>query len=753
MPTWEQHQRALARAKEAGDTEAVDEIRMNMKAEMEVSKALPSREPAKPAYDKARFQKALGRALEAQDQESAIEIASDWMDAADAAGKRSPMQYEPDELFAAADKAGKSGDMEGIILLGTAARRRGLKPPSIVDKVAAGVGGVVNAVGSIPGAVQSGAENFGRGAARLASGEASLQDLGGAIADNVATGAEAIPGADFVAAGAGNIVNFLEGDENNTDLVQQRRDIAAQAAERNPLAAAAGELTAGGAVGARALRAPGLAVTPANGVVGNTIRTAAAGAAAEGAAGLADTLDPGEAARRATVGAVVSPVVGGIAKKTLDMAAPSARAIAGRPLPAGFKKLSQIVKIPVNDLAAAFQSLRAVRGGQAPSIAEVVDTATIQRSQAVINSQPVVARAAEAADNAAELARPSRGAAQIANGQRTAPAAAPRNSRTRSFTAMMNTHGNRPVRVTNPAYFDRPAVRAELRTLVENTDPAEQAILQNFMAALDDGTASTIRLRDLEAVRNTISAAIDRNPNLTRTLGPVRDTLERIGAGQVPEYGAQLETFRRLGDVAEGIEIGNKSVSGSTADLRESMRSTPTGASEPARRQGAAIGMRTRMAEDVGNSYGSSGRAMDDLQSPGLRERVAEVSGQAEADRLANVGRLEGQAARNLDAMNPAPNPRATRPNNDLQLMGDVAALAKGAGAGFIANTVNSLVQRFSRLGMSQRAAQGLANGLFDPAQAERAIATLRRIGAWEEAKALLAQQAAVASAGAEGAQ
>jgi len=751
MSEWARYQRMIANAKAAGDTAAADELRAEMGGIMKQSKEAPPIQPKKEGYDKERYQRMMRNALSAGDQAAAVDLANDWMDAADAAGKRSPMQYEPDELFAAADKAGKEGDMEGIILLGAAAKRRGLKPKNLGDRVAEGVGAVVNTVGAIPGAVASGAENFGRGAARLASGEASLQDLGGAIADNVATAAEAVPGADLVAAGAGNIVNFVEGDENNPNLVQERRDIAAQAAERNPMAAVAGELAGAGAVANRVLAVPGLAVAPANGVIGNTIRTAAAGAASEGAVGLADTLDPGEASRRATAGAVAAPLVGAVVKKTLDVAAPSARVLTGRALPAGFKKLSQIVRVPAADLERTFRELRAVRGGQAPSIAEVVDTATIQRSQAVINSQPVVARAAEAADTAAELARPARGAQQIANGQRTAPAAAPRNSRTRSFTEMMNAHGRRPVRISNPAYFDRPAVRAELRTLVDNTDPADQAILQNFMAALDDGTASTIRLRDLEAVRNTISAAIDRNPNLTRTLGPVRDTLERIGAGQVPEYGAQLETFRRLGDVAEGIEIGNKAVSGSTADLRESMRSTPTGASEPARRQGAAIGMRTRMAEDVGNSYGSSGRAMDDLQSPGLRERVAEVSGQAEADRLATVGRLEGQAARNLDAMNPAPNPRATRPNNDLQLVGDVAALAKGAGAGFIANTVNSLVQRFSRLGMSQRAAEGLARGLFDPAQAERAIATLQRIGAWEEAKNFIAQQAAATQTGMEG--
>lgn len=750
MPTQAEHLAALNRARAAGDKEAVAEIQATLRGDNQATRALPLKDVAG-AYDKAKYQKAMGRALEAQDQEAAIEIANDWMDAADAAGKRSPMQYEPDELFAAVEKADKAGDMEGIVLLGAAAKRRGLKPKNLLDKVADGASGVVNAVGAIPGAVQSGVDNFGRGVSRLASGEASLQDLGAAIADNVATAAEAVPGADLVAAGAGNIVNFVEGDENNPNLVQERRDIAAQAAERNPLAAAAGELAGAGAVANRVLKVPGLAVAPANGVVNNVLRTAVAGAASEGAVGLADTLDPGEAARRAAVGAVVAPVASAVVKKTLDIAAPSARAITGRALPAGFKKLSQIVKVPAAELERTFNALKQVRGGQNPSIAEVVDTATIQRAQSVINSQPVVARAAEAADDAAELARPARGAAQVANGQRTAPAAAPRNSRTRSFTRMMDTHGRRPVRIDNPAYFDRPAVRTELRALVENSDPADQAILQGFMESLDDGLAASIRLRDLEAVRNTISAAIDRNPNLTRTLGPVRDTLERIGASQVNEYGLELGTFRRLGDIAEGIEIGNKAVKGSTADLQESMRSTPPGADAAARRDGAAIGMRTRLSEDVGNSYGSSGRAMDSLQSPGLRERVAEVSGQVEADRLADLGRLEGQAARNLAALNPAPNPRATAPTNDLQLAGDVAALAKGAGAGFIANTINALMQRFSRLGMSQRSAEGLARGLFDPAQSQRAIDTLKRIGVWEEAKALLAQQAGVTQAGMEG--
>ena len=750
MPTQAEHLAALNRARAAGDKEAVAEIEATLRGDNQATRALPMKEVAA-SYDKTKYQKALGRAFEAQDEEAVDEIANDWMDAADAAGKRSPMQYGEDELRAGFKQALEKGDREGILLLTAAAKRRGIKPKTVVDDIAGGVDAVVGTVTAIPGAVQSGVENFGRGASRLASGEASMQDLGGAIADNVATMAEAVPGADLVGAGAGNIVNMLEGEGMDPTLVQQRRDIAAQAAERNPMAALAGELAGAGAVANRVMSVPGMAVTPTAGVGANLARTAAAGGASEGTSGFIDTLDPQQAGQRAVVGAVAAPVASAVVKKTLDIAAPSARAITGKMLPAGFKKLSQIVKVPVADLERTFRELKAARGGQNPSIAEVVDTATIQRAQPVIGSQPVVAKAAEAADTAAELARPARGAAQVANGKLTAPAAAPRNARTRNFTKMMETHGKRPVTIDDPTYFDRPAVRSELKALADNADQAEKTILYAFMDALDTGAAAQITLRDLEAVRNTISAAIDRNPNLTKALGPVREKLERIGSSQVPEYGAELSNFRRLGDIAEGIEVGNKAVSGSTAELRESLANTPRGVNAAAKRSGADIGLRTKLSESVGESFGSSGRAMDDLQSPGLRERVAEVSGQAEADRLATVGRLEGQAARNLDALNPAPNPRATRPTNDLQLAGDVAAVAKGAGAGFWANTINAFVQRFSRLGMSQKAAEGLAKGLFDPAQAERAIATLKRIGAWEETKALLSQQAAAIQAGVEG--
>jgi len=733
MPTWEQHQRALGKARAAGDAEAVAEIEAN------IAEATQNVSPSggETQYDHARFQKALGRAMEARDVEAADEIANDWMDASEAAGKRSPRQYSDDELRESGGKAAQARDMESLTLLSAEAKRRGLGPTGPLDDVSKMVGDTVDAVVALPGALAKGAD-------------ATVRDPVRALHTLIRN----VPGADFVHTGAGHIVNFLEGDEYNPQLLQQARDEAAAMAQENPLAALFGEGLGAGVVANKILKVPGLAAVPGK-TLGNVGRVAATGGATEGIVSLADTGDAGQAVQRAVSGAVLAPIVGAVGKAAIGLVgAPSVRMATGKTYPSGFKKLAQIVKMPQSALEKAFNDLKAVRGGN-PSVAEIVDTATKQRLQPVIATQAKVAAAAQKAAEDAELARPTRGQKQVNPTGRSDASAAAEVARTRNLTAALNTHGKRPVVIDAPEWFDRPAIRAELKRQMENAAPnsPEKQVLSGFLQALEGNRgAITATLRDVEALRKTVAdiLATEKGAQLTGSLGPVRDKLASIAETQIPEYGAAMAAYKSLGDKAQGIDIGKAAVAGSRSETKAALIPKPK-TDVAALRDGAAGGFRTKLSEDVGKSFGNSGRKMEQLQNPEFQNRAAELLGPAEAARLATVGKLEGQAARNLDDLDPAPNPRASRPNDNLSdVVGGVSALGP-SGAGHKAAVVLSLRQRLTKSGMSDRAATGISEALFDPARAQQAIDTLRRIGKDQEVATFLAQQIATIQAGTQG--
>lgn len=1057
MPTWEQHQRALGRAREAGDTEAVAEIEANIAGEAAASGA----QEQQPSYDKSRFQKALKRASEAQDHEAMEEIAVDWMSAADAAGKRSPAQYDDDELTSTFDKAVKSGDMEGVILTGVEMKRRKANQDPIGDIVS----GITNLPGQAVGAVMGGIDAVGQGISttgegmrRLASGEASMEDLGGAIVDNVVTGARSIPGADLLYAGGGNIVNALEGDDIDPNLVQKTRDVTASMAQRNPAAALAGELMGAGAVANRVLKVPGLAVKA--GQSGNIARTALAGGATEGAVALADTLDPKQAAERAVTGAVVAPIVGAVAKKVIDIAAPTARMVVGKPAPAGMTKLAQLLKIPVAELEAARVSLKNARGSN-PSIAEIVDTATIQRTQAVVGSQPVVAKAAEDAATAGEVARPSRlagivevggptrsgasvaaersavaqenldalgearrqagqqatartrqtvqaerlaaeteargiekaaeeaatGAADTARAQtksriaeQTAEArrvietqrkAAARDVNTIRQTGQQAVEKmraemrkaadagglNGPERATAmrdewataamkqmdsaPVVLDSavatkvlggPAIRNMLTgaARVARSD-ARQRFLLGIIDDVDNNRPVRLSVRDIDNLRQELRAAGDKS-GFKAELNAAADELIEASRVADPRYRAFLELYGDLSDEIAGSSRGAKFVGGgenfsqevadagdrtragmdrgarlevestagrstqdaeklarelateggarnaqavmggrgasmvdsarrgvaaldeaadlaksrvlqgknsvaeakealqaqineAKANLNETIRSvgrelkTKRGQAADRRKAGAdriavareklsdvrsrlteitqrktteisrglgaekaavraagdikggetsvfkeAFGSapdtvrsdlpavaRAALADDLKNSFGRSVSAAEDLQGPGFQERARTAFGDAEAARLAKAGKQEASAGRNLDALNPAPNPKATQPGGDANLALNTMGALGPAGAGYKVNVIGDILKKFKRLGMSDKAAKGLSEALFDPAKSEEAVRVLKQIKQWDDVSAMLAQKAAATQAGTEG--
>lgn len=581
----------------------------------------------------------------------------------------------------------------------------------------------------LPGAAVQLGKDFGHGVERIATGDVSGKEAYEAF---IETPARSVPGADFVAAGAGNIVNALEGDKINHNLVDENRARGEELRQKYPGSALATELASAGAVGARIAKIPALAVTEA-GAAGNTLKTAAQGALASGAVELADSGDVGKAAGAAALGGVATPILSGGAKALVEGLGPTARAIANRvtggavdsgKVPPGMRKLAEVLKIKPAELEAKRLEIKQLTGRNA-SVAELADPDTINRLRPIAESQPSVEKAAIDAAKAGEIQRPTTLRNAVEKGGPTGSVNEIEDARKKLFDSTMNTHGGRMVELRAPDFLNKRSVIQTIRSIAENSPPDARRVLDEFSSAIQSGKKGSIRLRDLENVRVGLNDAIKAKPELTEVLRPVRLRLNQIAGNQIPEYGAALKQYGVLGDFAEGAKAGRAALKGSTTEFKAA-----NDAANATTKKGQEIGLRTAMADDLGASFGRSTRAAEGLQAPDVAERVTTALGAPEAERLGKVAKLEAQAGRNLDRLDLSPGKApATTMDNAQDVLSGVAALSGKAGAGFIANEIGGLARKFKSFGMGKKAAEGLAKGLFDPNDSKDVIAVLKRLG------------------------
>lgn len=646
---------------------------------------------------------------------------------------------DKDALIAALHKADAAGDTEGATHLARALRQlqdgasapeptpppepetpAATAPKGLLDNVAEGAGNFVRGVTRLPGAAADLAGNFGRGVERIAKGDVSLKEAG----DVARAELNSIPGADFAGAAGRTIAQAASGQKIDpaAALEAQRAQHAADTAAM-PIASESGKLAgsiaAASAIEGRAAQA---------GVTGAAKRAALAAGGTE----LADSGDVGKATGAAAAGAVGGKVLETIAKPIIGM-------IKSADIPLGIKVLAKRLKMDPTELEANRQEIKQLTGRNA-SIAELADPKTVERLRPVVTTQPAVTEAATAARDAAEMARPGNLRAAVANGQTLTDPAEILARRDDAFNALVN-----PVR-------DKPGIvspsEAKLLLHKDAYRSIDDATRDRLITAVESGKPTFITVGQADSLRRTLGQAVNAAAKDGANLGPLktaRSLARMIGERTAPEYKQAMSAYERGGDLAKGAAAGEKV---RTADTTATVNAAGRANADQA--MGLELGSRNALANDVGNSFGSSGRAAEQLQDPGLKTRVAANMGQAEADRLANVGRVEGKAAENLDRLAPSPLPKQPTTLEDARTaMKPVLALSGRGSMGFVLDAVAGVAKRLASRGISAKAAKALADDLLNPAKSKAAIKALHNARLIKDAHDAIAAKAAAIGAGA----
>jgi hypothetical protein len=622
-----------------------------------------------------------------------------------------------DQLIAALQKADAVGDEDGARHLAQALRNLqspvAAPPPpppapepapepahkGFLDNVVEGAENFGRGITRLPGAAADLASNFGRGVERIAKGDVSLKEAG----DVVRAELNSVPGADFAGAVGRTAAQALSGQK-----VDPAAALAAQRAQHEadkaamPIASAAGSLV-GSVAGASAIE--GRAAQA--GVTGVAKRAALAAGGTE----LADSGDLGKAAGAAAAGAAGGKLIETAAKPIIE-------AIRASDIPLGIKVLAKRLKMDPREVEASRQALVASRGGgPPPSVAEIVNDATKQRLAPVIKSQKTVAEAAKAAEDAGELARPGILKQTVANGQ---PLTDPQEilaKRDEVFNALVD-----PVR--DKAGLVRPS-EAKLLLHPDVLRSLDDTAKQQLMQSVQTGKPTFLTVGQADTVRRSLGRAVQTASQDGANLGALktaRGIARAIGERTAPEYKQAMSAYERGGDLATGAKAGEGvRTADTTATVNAAQRANPDEAA------GLELGTRNALANDVGNSFGSSGRAAEQLQNPGLRTRVAANMGQSEADRLAMAGQLESRAARNLSDLNPSPAPKPSTIEDAIKLTAQGGATLSGRmSGGGMASVIGNVFGKLKSLGLSQKAAKALSENLFDPAKSADAVRLLK---------------------------
>lgn len=458
--------------------------------------------------------------------------------------------------------------------------------------------------------------NFGRGVQRIAAGDVSPEEAAGAMGKSVEAMVRGVPGSDYVAAGGAQIANVLTGQGINPNEVDEQRARRKDLRQELPMQNLAGELMGAGVAADKIAKAPGLAVKAAQPVL-NTLRLGGQGAVVSGGVSLAQEGDAGRAAKDAVVGAVINPAMAGV----LRVAGQGAKAAKEffRPSLSGFTALAKRVKEKGESLAQAearlkrdFDEMKALRGGQAPSIAELVEESGRRRLAAVSETHTAAGETFERAAVAADEARPAlaeqviagtgarRTADEIAARETAAGNVAVENARTTARERLAQSRQRTTAQVEEQraaAEAARTAIRSEIQAATALDD---RIVSAERATALRDRWA-TETMRALEQNPIVFSQAAVREYMQTPAVGDVLVRMQR--AARASEQG-QYE--RIIDAIAEGraVPIPTRIVD----TLRRELRAVAS------RGEGGSFNL-NNIAQDIENTARGASRGYDEFLS------------------------------------------------------------------------------------------------------------------------------------------
>jgi hypothetical protein len=295
----------------------------------------------------------------------------------------------------------------------------------------------------------------------------------------------------------------------------------------------------------------------------------------------------------------------------------------------------------------------------------------------------------------------------------------------------------------------------DVRRLVSGNPGLRRRIAE---ATADDGPQA-LSVRDMDTLRRlTRDAAQGGGPDAAR-YQPVSETIRGNVEQAVPDYAEALGEFRRRRITEEGYELGRTmrrpadvdefNARLRRADQRQTGQAAPNADGISPRnapgRAGVRVGARQGLSRAAQENPTEAARVARSLEADeGFRQRLRAVFGEREAGRLSRAGANEARGARSMAALTPRARNTSQEDAETVQTVigAGVAAGGRASGA-MIANVATQLA---GRLKGDQTRARQLANAMFDPAAAPRAIARLKQLGLRNEAITDLYREAARAA-------
>jgi len=298
-------------------------------------------------------------------------------------------------------------------------------------------------------------------------------------------------------------------------------------------------------------------------------------------------------------------------------------------------------------------------------------------------------------------------------------------------------------------------------------DASDLAAARKLMSAWGMGKPVPVTVREMDALRRSLDAAsratANGNPANSMAYRNAARSIREFVENEVPEYGQMVDTYAAQSRMMEGFETAaaGRRVGDIEDDLLRNNLKTPEGRiglkAGELYRQRQAVSARPTSAIAAARDYAARGNltrpaSMEpDAALPGT---VTENLGDASAANLANAA--EGETAvldRMLDT-----NKIDAKADTELgsispeqiaygAMLGGSMAITK---ARFAVNVLKSLVG-VGRSPISKKVAENIAEMLYsqDPAQIQKAMNALNKVGLTERAVTKLMQEAVPASAAA----
>lgn len=444
------------------------------------------------------------------------------------------------------------------------------------------------------------------------------------------------------------------------------------------------------------------------------------------AGSITEGITEGEPGSGAAFGAAGGPLGVGLAKAA-QLSKAGITKLLSSPSASGIKAMALKLGVTADEMMRRFEEFKIVTGNN-PSMADIANPQAAAELREMIAQH---AGATQAAREGAERVTRSRGpeiAEQLTGSRVTTTKGAQEAARDKLAVKMFDKADQDTIKFSKGQVenlLNDPDLRDALpRTLKRRLDAV--------MDAAGDGQPISLSGLDVNDLRKALREKGRGATGAKLIFGELADDVEDIARKQSPAFGEAIDEFAARSTRGEGVEAGRRVTTQKSGEFEQVVDTALENRNKAA---GVRVGARSQIEDVARESAGSADRLVKTLsEDGGLVQRLRTILPAREVDRIQEVARLQARAGQNIKTL--APGARASAEGELAAVVDDViggiVTATGGAGAGFRANAIVSIISRFAPK-ISPAVAKNLARDMFDPSKTKQVIAAMRKARVGEE--------------------